>query len=387
MKKIVITIFSALLSLGLHAQAVKDYAYYIYKIDSLTALYSVDSIANVRNNFTFRDAKLSIPEKKKLIDKIRKLFEQKQYVNLYTLGRRLMYNMYFEQWRDNPVEIKQQLMDIYLQYYFYPGMRSSLFGTTIENWINFSKKGKKRLVELLEDKKTDEDYELCLKFCKSTYLNFNYSESLWREASSIMKKGEVQNDTILTQIKDSLLNMRVSNRAKNYLESFKIENKLIRMIGFMDMKECIPIMQRKLQEGVDNDNRGEPEKSYRCALARLGDKEQRQYILDHLMDIEEFDRNDFIYFQDDEMIWKYIAVNYFSDKNIPVFSSVYLPSSFMTINNIYPYIKNLPKELEYPKDDKERKIRFAWAESVYNWLITNKKAVIFDYAGEKDFEW
>jgi len=124
MKKIVIITLIALFSGEIQAQQQKDYAYCIAQIDSLITVYSVDTIADISYNFSFQYADLSIDEKIKIINKIQTLFEQKQNTNLYAFGGILMNSMYFDQWNDNPVEIQQLLMDIYLQYYFYPRISS-----------------------------------------------------------------------------------------------------------------------------------------------------------------------------------------------------------------------------------------------------------------------
>jgi hypothetical protein len=155
------------------------------------------------------------------------------------------------------------------------------------------------------------------------------------------------------------------------------------MVGLLNMKECIPALKERLLACPEEEYRIQ-ERAYRYALARLGDKEQRQYILDNFMDIDLFYREDFIYFKDDEMIWKYIETNYFSDT--PAYSefSTPIPTSLATINNIYPYVKNVPKDVEYPSVDTFEKLS-DWSKIFYQWLMTNKENIKFDYDGEKDW--
>ena len=396
MKKLLLVLLSLFLFCKLDAQK-KDYAYCIHQIDSLTTIYSVDTIADINDYFSFEDTKLNLNEKKKIISKIQRLFKQKKYLNLYAFGGKLLRNLYFEQWKENTTEIQQNLMDIYLQYYFYPKSYYSLVrsapnssvvrsGPIIASRNNYSQKGERRLVELLEGKKTKEEYELYVKYYKS--LALIHSESFLKQATFIMKQREIQNDTILMQITDSLHNAYIANNAKESFESLTIENELIRVTGLLDIKECIPILKQNLDSSLTTSIRGEPEKSYRYALARLGDKEQRQYILDNLMDFEEFDRQDFIYFQDDDMIWRYIDKNYHSNKRYFPFShGEGFTADLKTMSDIYPFIKDLPIELEYPYSARGMDADYKWAKSLYEWLMSNKDKVEFDYKGEKDFPW
>lgn len=94
--KIILVLSCVLFSLEIYAQDTKDYVYCSYQIDSLSKIYSVDSIVKINDYFSFRDAKLSDKEKEKLIGKIRKLFEQKQYINLYIFGGDLINRLYFQ---------------------------------------------------------------------------------------------------------------------------------------------------------------------------------------------------------------------------------------------------------------------------------------------------
>jgi len=260
----------------------------------------------------------------------------------------------------------------------------------------YSLESRKRLVELLEDKKTQEEYELHLKYCKM--VNLGYSESFLSHANYIMQQMEIQNDTILEQIRDSLFTTSVTRSANRSFEYKKIERELIRMIGYLGLEKSIPILERKLETvhlipvvwDETSYPQGEPEKSYRYALARLGNEEQRQYILDNLMDIREFDREDFLYFRDDEMIWRYIEVNYCFDKKIIIVSpGDGILYSLKTMNDIYPFVKNVPEELKYYPDKRIRGMDMhnQWSKDFYEWLMENREKIEFDYDGEKKWFW
>ena len=398
MKTFFLILLFTLSAYGLYAQQQGDFTYINHRIDSLTQVYSTKEFKSISGTYVrFDNSNLSTEEKRKLIAKIRKLFEQNTYSNLYLLGHRILYDMWWMWPNNNSLEIKQELMELYLQYYFYPG-RDQIIQVYIlnigqyyylNNGTSFSNKARQRIKDILENKKTKEEYEAWLQYNKTIP---SYISICTKIAKELMKKRGIQNDTIFQQIRDSVYSKYVYDEVKKDLESLQIKPDLIRMIGLLEMKECIPVLKQNLQECLQNERLEERRKAYRYALARLGDKEQRQYILDHLMHIgnnnhsdeKYFDEKDFFYFKDDEMIWRYIDVNYFSKKEIAIFSDYNISASLKTMSNIYPYIKNLPERLTYPdrrNSEKEEK----WAQSLYEWLTANKDTVEFDYEGEKRF--
>jgi hypothetical protein len=157
MKKFFLILMFALLSYGLYAQQQGDFAYIDHRIDSLTHAYSSGKFKNISRDINgyvrFDDSNLSTKEKEKLIAKIRKLFEQNKYSNLYFLGHQILYDMW-RMWPDNnSLEIKQKLMELYLQYYFYPGADRIINSYDINGKSYYSKKAKERIVEMLENKK------------------------------------------------------------------------------------------------------------------------------------------------------------------------------------------------------------------------------------------
>jgi len=392
MKKIILICICIGLYHSFYAQQKRDFAYFNNRIDSLILDLSIGTYKDI-NDVRFYNSILNENEKKKLIDKIEKLLRQKEYANLYRLGHQLLYDMWWMSPDNNTLEIKQKIMELYLQYYFYPGKDKIInsYGYDKDRNFYFTKKSKQRINEILVDRKTEKEYDAWLNFEKSLRDNILTSEYLTK---LFLKKQEVQSDSILQQIRDSIYTEYVSAEAKKNLESLQIEPDIIRMIGLLDMKECIPALEQNLQFCIQNKCQEKQIKAYRYALVKLGDKEQRKYILDNLMDIgnnnysdeKYFDREDFSYFQDDEMIWRYIEVNYCSGKMIGILSNVSIPSNFKTMNDVYPFIKNVPKELIYTdlSNDKEEN---QWSQSLYEWLMANKDKVEFDYEGEKRFPW
>ena len=124
MKNSIIISLGIMFFFNVNAQIKRDYAYYNHQIDSLIFAYSVEEIKLGGGFYLFRhkeDSVLSAKDKKRLIVKIGKMFEQKKYTNLYSLGHTLIFNMYCHQEKYNTVETKQMLMELFLQYYFYPG--------------------------------------------------------------------------------------------------------------------------------------------------------------------------------------------------------------------------------------------------------------------------
>ena len=390
MKKIILIFICIGLSHNFYGQQEKDYAYFSHWIDSLSSVYAVEQLKDTYDaRFSFYEANLSTIEKKKLLDKIRSLFEQNKYANLYRLGHRMIHEMWSVAPGINSLDIKQKIMELYLQYYFYPGTEQIIDSDILGSESYYTKKAKQRIIEILEEKKTKEEYDIYLNLNRLTYDSYPV---LWKEASQIMKKREIQNDTVLKQIRDSIMADYVYRNTESYFESLQIDPELIKMIGLLGMKECIPILQQNLQLCIQKGCINDQIKAYRYALARLGDKKQRQYILDNMMSIDFsddgfFHRKSFAYFRDNEMIWKYIEVNYFSDKEIDIISNVSIPSSLKTMNDIYPYIKNIPEVLKYPSLSDDMNDHYKWAKALYKWLMTNKNNVKFDYGGEKEWFW
>ncbi|GHV58438.1 hypothetical protein FACS1894182_10750 [Bacteroidia bacterium] len=389
MKKVILIFICGYLWGNLCAQSIKrDLTSFNQRIDSLTLSYSVKQWKELyRAWLYFDDSNLNDKEKKLLIYKIKKLYEQNEYANLYRLGYEMideMWNMYPN---NNSLEIKQMLMELYLQYYFYPKVNylySIVNSYDLDSKKYYTKKAKQRIIEILENKKTKEEFAANLKDSESSLLNSKYH---WEEAARIMKKGDVQNAEVLKQIRDSLLNDYILYNARNYFESLQIETELIRMTGLLDMKECIPVLKQNLLLCPEEEYRIR-EQAYRYALAWLGDKEQWQYIMDNFMDINLFNKRDFAYFRDDKMIWKYIEVNYHKNEMISIFGDGEgISASLMTMNNIYPYIKNLPKELEYPYLSNDMQDCYNWEKILYKWIMENKDKVKFDYDGEKKWVW
>ena len=386
MKKLFLILILEFLFYNLYAQQ-RDFTFFNHRIDSLTHVYSTKEWQEMiySNYFDYTD--LSEKEKKELIIKVRKLFEQNEYANLYRYGHRIIYDMWWMRPDNNSFETKQILIELYLQYYFYPGTDRIInsYGYDKDRNLYFTEKSKQRLVEILENNKTEEEYKAWLNFEKSLPSSISVSEYLAKE---LIKKQKIRNDTIIQQIRDSIYTEYVTKDTQKMLESQQIEPDLIRTIGLLDMKECIPILKRNLEENLTTSIQGEPEKSYRYALARLEDKEQRQYILDNFMDIGNFDKEDFLYFKDDGMVWRYIEVNYHSDKRYFPFShGEGITAGLKTISDIYPLIKNLPDELEHPDFVKSMEAEYKWSESLYEWLMENKESVQFDYDGEKKWFW
>ncbi|MDR1527835.1 MAG: hypothetical protein LBS46_09260 [Dysgonamonadaceae bacterium] len=384
MKKSILIFMCIWLVYDSYAQIRRDYEFYNHRIDSLQTIYSTEHWHEMIHANYFEDSNSTSNEKKKLITKVRKLFEQKEYANLYRYGHRIIYDMWYMSPGKNSPEIKQMLMELYLQYYFYPGTAQIINSYDPDSKSYYTKKAKKRIIEILENKKTKAEYNAYLLCSKSELINPKY---LWTEAAQLMKQREDRNERILKQIRDSLLTEHAHQYAQSFFESSQIDPELIKVIGLLDMKECIPVLKQNLQSCIQDDRKEDETKAYRYALAKLGDTEQRQYILDNLIDIWEFTRRNFAYFQDDAMIWKYIEVNYPSDKKVSINSVYSMPASFMTINDVYPYIRNIPKDLEHSTDERDDEIWFAWAKSLYEWLMANKDKIKFDYDGEKEWFW
>ena len=388
MKKIFLLLVCGMCFINLSAQVKRDFNYYNKQIDSLIYVYSVDTLKNIQTlSRNFHHSHLTDKEKKKLISRIEKMFKQKEYVNLYRLGHRLLYNMQWVFPQENSLEIKQALLETYLQYYFYPGVNHSFIGgDDFSSALYYTPKAKKRTKEILEEKKTEAEYEAEFLFNQSA--NLKYPERGLKEAKQIMKKQNIEGEEALKQIRDSLLKAQNIRFAEESVKSLHIQPGLVKMIGLLKMKECMPVLKANLQLCVQENCRDGRVEAYRYALAKLGDEEQRQYILDNLMDVSEFDEKDFIYFRDDEIIWKYVDINYGFGKVYPVDSQGNMPADVKIMDAVYPFVKNVPEELVYvPHKLREMKNFNQWAKSFYEWLMENRDTIEFDYDGEKKWFW
>jgi hypothetical protein len=193
---------------------------------------------------------------------------------------------------------------------------------------------------------------------------------------------------VLAQVRDSLLTSHINERLVRRFASLERQiNGLIRMTGLLDMQEAVPVLERKLPKVSETIREREREVAIRFALTRLGGEEQRQYVLDNLMYYPLFRRTDFMYFQDEEMMWRYVEVNFYSDKRVSILGDDGVSMSFAVIRDIIPFIKNLPQELELSWSIVGERSQNAWAQSVYDWLMENRDIVEFDFDDNKRWLW
>jgi hypothetical protein len=394
MKKYIVMIFCLSCFAEINAQQdtiIFDFAHYVNLIEKLVSVYSIDQYTEVNRGVIFRnlytkpvfDNSLDIEQKKKLIFKIKEMFEQREYTNLYRFGHYVIYKMWHELKEYNTVEIQQILMELYLKYYFYPG-KDRIIDSYKDSKSYFTENAKHRILEILGNKKTNEEYMVWLKYIKS------WNDTLdCKDAEFFMKEKGIKYDSgLLIKIRDSLLNDYVIRHTNYRFESLQIGSEIVLLIGRLNMTECIPILRQNIEKCIQNKCNDDYIVCYRYALARLGDKEQRQYILDSLMEIGSFGKYDFAYFRDDAMIWRYIEVNYHSNKQIHLFSEGEgIPASLKTMSDIFPYIKDVPHTLEYPHASRDMEDDYKWAKSLYEWLMANKNRVKFDYEGDKSEQW
>jgi uncharacterized protein YlaN (UPF0358 family) len=399
MKNLKIIILGMLFINNLYSQQQnKDFTYCNAKIDSIFTELSVKTYKYPKNiDSIFAKTKISEKEQTKIVQKIWKMFEQEEYTNLYILGHCLLDEMWKRYYNYNIGKVSQQLLDVYLKYYFYPVKPSyedliDIRYYDLNRRKNYTVKSKQRIFELLKDGKNEKEFELWLKYRQSRITDdrIEKGSTYWKIAESLMKKLEIQNDTVCMQIRDSIITESVYNAAKQDFDELKIFNYLILMAGFLDMKECIPVLQSQLPEAIEKDDMWQSrERAIRYALARLGDKEQQNYVIENMMGYEQyFDTDYFSYFRDDEMMWKFIDVNYHSNQMIMIYSEGDgISSALKTMSDVYPYVKNISKKLAYPYTSKDINDDYKWAKEFYEWLMANKNKIKFDYDGEKKGFW
>ena len=389
MRRYIVFILCVLGVTHINAQVINDLKYY----NTLIARLLDDCAAEKGRDFSkehsiyIRDMELNDSDKLKFVKKIEELFQQKNCTELYRKGSGLLNVLFFYE-RDNisPI-VRQKVIELYLKYYFYPYMDNGYIGYAQAG--DFNEEAQKRLIEILEEKKTKEEYELYVRNARDI---LEPTERAWSEAARIMEKSGREGDDMLKQIRDSILEVRdIPSLAKRDFDYVRINEYLITRIGDLGLKNSIPTLQTALFACKGDNCQPNIENTYRITLARLGDKEQYDYMIDNMLEIDIFNAGYFSYFRDDALIWKYIEKNYTSKKGIWIHSDFAFPANFMTINNITPYVKNLPFELHYdnygirgaPNDDEWFKRQQLWCKDVYKWLMENKDTVKFDYDGEK----
>ncbi|MDR1762888.1 MAG: hypothetical protein LBR64_02865 [Dysgonamonadaceae bacterium] len=393
MKQLSLLILSLLLFSRVSAQQqVKDFAYINAKIDSIAAELSTETYKAPPDVYNiFANARISEADRIKIARKIQQMFVQERYANLYHLGHSLlarMWNIYPEQ---NTVKVNQLLLEIYLEYYYYPIKPSydaliDIHYYDLNRRKNYTAKSKQRIFEIIKEQKTEKEFDIWFQYEKS----FPPDTVFWGKiANKLLKEREIQNETVYIKIRDSLDAENIYNYTKREFDNLKISNDLIFMTGFLDMKECIPILQAQLPEAIANDNQWQQrERAIRYTLARLGDKQQKQYVIDNMLDYRQyFDRVYFSYFRDDELMWRFIDVNYHSDKRMNIDGDRTISAGLKAMSDVYPYIKNVPKELEFPYISNDINDDYKWAKALYEWMIKNKNKIKFDYDGEKKGFW
>ena len=364
----------------------KNLEYYNAKLDSVILKYSIDTNKNPFNDVcNFDNADLTEMDRQKIIDKIKNLFEQDKYSNLHSLAHVALYNLWQIYPIKNTAKIKQKLLELFLKYYFYPGQRgypisSDYSDLNIRN--DYTKQAKKRIFNMLEGDKSQEEYAANLLFVKSIP---EYMNSCERRARRVISKQQAPNDTIFEHIKDSFCNEYILNTAKTVLAEEQIQSDIILMAGFLGMKECIPTMQKNLQaEIAENKYHRNTEIAYRLALAKLGDKEQYQYTLDTIISTEYFTKNFLSYFRDDNITWRYVNANYSSSGSY-YNGDFYVPMRLYTMDAICPFIEDMPKDLKFKRKTKNEDYKNA--ETLYEWLMKNRDSVKFNYDVNDGWFW
>jgi hypothetical protein len=396
MRKIILLIVSMCMCINFYAQNNNlNFKYYNAKLDSVIYKYSIGVNKNPYSDMpNFYNADLSEMDRKKIIIRIEKLFKQNKYSNLYSLAHITLYNLWQIYPAKNTLKIRQLLLEVFLKYYFYPGQRWYLISPYYDDLdiINdYTTAAKKRIFDMLKGKKTQEEYNAQILHRESIPVNV---DGFKRDVERTIKTQKIQDESIIKKITDSIYVEKMINSAKKTLQEKQIEPDLILMIGFLNMQECVPALQEKLQELITkktkNNKREEYgvsiitmyidyEQAYRFALAKLGDKMQYQYILDSFIPTRFFDKKFLSYFRDDSITWKYVDINYSKDETIQTLSDGGgIPMSLYSMDAICPFIKDLPKELEFKLINTEEG-DYKWAESLHEWLIKNKYAVKFNY--------
>ena len=357
----------------------ENYAFYEQKIDSLTQEYAI--LEYKRTNevpYFFHGFQLNDKETEMVINKLVKLYEQESYVNLQMLSSRLLSDLF-----NNTNRIfRQRIIEVSLEHYFYPWQSEIISRDTLD----YSPKAKILLHEVLQEKDKKENWDKYFNlYVKSNLDNKYRNESYYlKDAKQIL--GESANSILLNQTADSLwLNSYAIPEAKQALESDKITDRQVRLIGFLEMKECIPDLRKALQEHVSSKQLyGEgKERALREALVRLGDKEQEDFLIQNAAEYLPYEvRQDLNYMRSPRVIWGFIDYNRNNTGMTWMFSdegSIF-PMRSMSIWHALAFVKNPPKEL-ISEDKGLNSIEefIQYHERLYEWMVKNKESIEYQF--------
>jgi hypothetical protein len=391
MKRLQFYLFSLLLIAFTQESYSQNQKRYLAVIDSLEKVCSSNTYLSIDYpmHYLFRFEKLTSKEKQDLVLRIENYFAQKNYCNLYELADLLAY-LLFEHEEKGNLSIRQRLMEITLDYYFYYGVAGDLRPYSKKDYTPKAKKRIKEIIQGVVNK--GEEGSLRLLFSNSPTEDY-----LEREAKKIMRRTELQGEEIFKHLKDSIKKTDTENKINRRLANLTARDGLVIYIGRYNMKEFIPDLRANLSRI--------PEKHtfyIRRSLAWMGEEDQVDYIVMNFAN--KIGLDDMEHIKSPKLFWKFLETHYRKD----IFTSeitgpdpVKIPVSTPTIEELIKYVTNLPKRKEFMYDEekliqylqKEKgtrdfdddmlrytyQVRTERADKIYEWLMQNKDNVKFNF--------
>lgn len=358
------------------------------KIDSLIQLYSTNkmNIEGYKINLYFIkqcNKDLTINEKYKLLDKTKKLFEQKKYFDLYVFSSELLNRCRID--FEEP-EIKQYITEVLLEKYFYfPFSGISLFDNT--NQLN--RKSTARLKTIMKNKRSPREVEILYWYYKTQRSDSDLSNVYTIDAKKILRKTKRFGSKTEKAVKDSLISSDIEKSVQAELARPPLYGRKLYILGDLGDTTFIPLIETLMKKYPD---------TYKYtgtyALAKLGVRKYTDDVLSNDTDIN------YLYLGTEEAFWRFMELNFVWNKTQKFTSDGQdFPKAFTTIFFMMDYVANIPKELRLklvdvenyespfkekplhdydPLKDEKNKVIIQKIYKAYQWLVDNKGLLIFN---------
>ncbi|GAB6013343.1 hypothetical protein [Viscerimonas tarda] len=362
MRRIFFNVVILLFTINITAQEKKDYMFFISSIDELKTKYAVKQYlyesVEVPEKDYWKFYNLSLDEQNMVLDYVITLYDQKEYANLYQLGRRLLSRFYDKR---NNKDIQSRIIEIHLDKRYYMYTISFSYWGYVDN---YSEKAKLRLLNILENRKTSEDID-AWRVLAEAIVNTSHGKSIEIDVRNIMKNERIENEEIEQLLLDSILQQRIDEEIQEYEKYPPLGNDGdLYEIGSSGDKQFIPALEAILEkdyyasmfgrwsEWEWNFKRTNLQKACTYALAKLG---VQKYIDEIFENDEEIN---YQYLGTKEAFLRWLEINYVWNEvsSFKVEGGIPDPKAFVFICRAMNYIENLPRGLRLTIKDIEEYI-------------------------------
>ena len=234
---------------------------------------------------------------------------------------------------------------------------------------NFNQQAKNRLTNLLLKQYTSEEVYRYVKNDSRFMVDDKFIED-WA-----IHESERRNISI-EEAKYSIMNT-ITKDSKDKLYNKKYSFNLPVLIGWLNIKECIPILEKSIQNPNGN-------LSVKIALARLGNKKYQQYFLDR----ETIDMNTAFYIGTQDLIAKYGEELYSEEKKYFMQPGKKIPIVYNVIISLQDNLLNFPKLTDESYIYKQEQIDALppnILEDARQWMKENKGKYVINPDFSPDF--